>query len=154
MRLSSRLIAAFAALTLLFVGAQSADAATHHHHTPVLGKKHLFEPDGKGWGTYRPAKLDNGGDPSGYVTHIHWKHWGAHRATGHGRTYAFKPGGGYYSRTVKIQFHAYKLGRCSAKGPHAYTQLHFREQKRPGSTHWTKWRSWSGLKNICSRNYS
>lgn len=145
--------AAVAMVVALAGPAVGAPASQHHHRTPVLGKKHLFEPYGKGWGTYRPSGVFNGGDPSGGVGHITWKHWGSPLAKGHGLTSGFKPGGGYYAKPVKIVLHASRLGRCSAGGPRAYTQLHVKVQKRPGGSHYTKWFSWAGLKSICARKY-
>jgi hypothetical protein len=48
-----------------------------------------------GWGTAKPARIFNGGDPSGLVTHIRWASWGGSTANGHGLNWIFKPGGGY-----------------------------------------------------------
>ena len=49
----------------------------------VLGAR-AFAPNGEGWGTVRPSKIFNGGDPSGLVTHIHWTKWGAGARSGSG----------------------------------------------------------------------
>ena len=51
----------------------------------VLGSA-SFAPNGAGWGTARPPRIFNGGDPSGLVTHIRWSRWGQPVATGHGFT--------------------------------------------------------------------
>jgi hypothetical protein len=53
-----------------------------------------FAPNGAGFGTAHPQEIFNGGDPSGLVTKIRWKHWGAGAAVGSGLNAIFKPGGG------------------------------------------------------------
>ena len=50
-------------------------------------------PYGIGWATAHPKEIFNGGDPSGDVRSIHWSHWGAATATGHGLGAGFKPQG-------------------------------------------------------------
>jgi hypothetical protein len=114
----------------------------------VLGSARFETPHGEGWGTAQPAKIFNGGDPSGLVTQIHWTHWGGKAAIGHGLNAIFKPHGGYYRQLVHIELRAYDLGRCSSHGPRAYTRLSGREPSRPGGP-LGKWFSWSGSKTIC-----
>jgi hypothetical protein len=147
-----RTIIAAVVATLAVVGAPSPAVAASHHHV-VLGKKGLFKPGGAGWGTAHPTKIFNGGDPSGLVGSINWTDWTHSTAIGHGLTSAFKPGGGFYKKPVKIILKATDLGHCTAQGPHAYTQLRAKEQKKPGSSHYTKWFRWAGLKSICARKY-
>jgi hypothetical protein len=113
----------------------------------VLGAK-AFAPIGKGFGTVRPREIFNGGDPSGLVQDIAWKHWGSATATGTGKTSIFKPQGGYYPELVRAQLRASKLGHCTAHGPLAYTRLQAREPSRPGGR-LGKWFLWSGEKSIC-----
>jgi hypothetical protein len=125
----------------------NASAATAQ--TPVLGQKHLFKPGGRGWGHAHPPKIFNGGDPSGLVWSISWKHWGSDKSFGRGLGNQFKPGGGYYKRPVHAQLRATGLGHCTSSGPRAYTHLHVRLQKKPGSSHWTKWFPWAGMRRIC-----
>jgi hypothetical protein len=80
---------------------------------PVLGTKGLM-PYGTGWGTAHPREIFNGGAPSGSVSRIRWRHWGAATATGSGRAPTYKPGGGYYAKRVRVQLRATRLGRCPA----------------------------------------
>ena len=112
----------------------------------VLGSK-AFAPLGEGWGTKKPAKIFNGGDPSGLVTQINWTRWGGAVAIGQGRNPIFKPGGGYYSHQVRIKLRASAIGRCG--GRRAYTRLSVREPSRPGGP-LGPWRLWSGGSSICS----
>lgn len=134
---------AFLALGGLFVlTAPSASAAPR----TVLGQKNLFGKYGSGWGTARPKMISNGGDPSGNVTNIHWSKWGSKTAFGRGQGVAFKPGGGYYRKPVKVQLKASKIGRCTKNGPRAYKHLTARWQKKPGGS-WTKWSGWLNLRD-------
>lgn len=116
--------------------------------TVVLGSAAFAGPQGEGWGTPAPARIFNGGDASGLVTHIHWKHWGAKTAIAHGLNAIFKPHGGYYRRLARVELRAYDIGRCSANGPRAYTKLLIRLPARPGGP-LGRWQSWSGSKTIC-----
>ena len=117
---------------------------------PVLGSKRFYKPGNTiGWGTPHPSEIFNGGDPSGLVTHIHWTRWGAGVSYGRGLTYAPKPSGGYYRQMVPIKLRADRLGRCSKRGPRAYTHLHVRVVDHPGGTFgsWGPWSAHGG--NIC-----
>lgn len=111
----------------------------------VLGAQ-AFAPNGTGWGTAEPAKIFNGGDPSGLITEVRWTSWGGATARGVGRNPIFKPHGGYYRKPVAIGLKASGLGRCAGKP--AYTRLAVREPKRPGGP-LGPWRSWSGAASIC-----
>jgi hypothetical protein len=113
----------------------------------VLGAK-AFAPMGQGFGTVRPREIFNGGDPSGLVQNITWRHWGSAVAIGWGKTSIFKPHGGYYPQLVRAELRASKLGRCRAHGPRAYTRLEAREPSRPGGP-LGKWFLWSGQRSIC-----
>jgi hypothetical protein len=97
----------------------------------VLGSAAFAGPHGEGWGTAKPTRIYNGGDPSGLVTHIHWKSWGGRSAIGYGLNAIFKPHGGYYSHLAQIELRAHGLGKCGS-GPRAYTQLSFRVPSYPG----------------------
>jgi hypothetical protein len=118
-----------------------------HHQTPVLGFKN-FEVNGRGWGTAHPKRIFNGGDPSGLVNHLRWSHWGRGKAFAVGKTYTYKPHGGYYGREVKDRLRASDLGRCHHKL--AYKRLYYRVQTKPGGRiqkHWHPWATKRG--NVC-----
>jgi hypothetical protein len=114
----------------------------------VLGSAAFAGRYGEGWGTSKPAKIFNGGDPSGLVTHIHWTSWDSSSAIGYGLNAIFKPHGGYYSQLAHIELRAHVLGKCSASGPRAYTQLSVRAPSYPGGP-LGGWMLWSGAKSIC-----
>lgn len=119
---------------------------------PVLGSKKFDSmPDAVGYGTAHPKRIFNGGDPSGDAYHLSWTHWGGATSIGHGKTYVFKPNGGYYKHPGRIELKASGLGHCTAGGPLAYRRLHAREA-RPGG-HFGHWFRWSGAKNICQNHF-
>lgn len=113
----------------------------------VLGA-HAFAPNGRGFGRARPRIIFNGGDPSGYVDHIHWHSWGHRVAKARGLNAIFRPGGGYYSRRVWIKLRASHLGRCHPGGPRAYRHLSYRAPSRPGGR-LGRWHTWSGQPSLC-----
>jgi hypothetical protein len=126
----------------------AASAATSTRgRTPVLGQKGFGVPSATGWGTYKPNEFFNGGDPSGHVGAITWRHWGGRAATGTGRGFIFMPNGGYYPGTVKVALRAFDLGHCTSGGPLAYKRLDVRYPSRPGGK-LGKWSPWSG--SLCA----
>jgi hypothetical protein len=114
----------------------------------LLGKKGLL-PYGIGWGAAHPKVIYNGGDPNGRAWKLHWSHWGAGVTHARGRTWIFRPHGGYYAKPGAIELRASRIRRCTTSGPRAYTRLHAREAVRPGGPlgHWFAWGGW---KSICT----
>jgi hypothetical protein len=136
------LVAAFLAATLIPVAeASGADE-------PVLGSPGHLAPEAKGWGKAHPRHVFNGGDPSGEVAKLEWRHWGEATATGRGVTWLLRPEGGYYARPGRIVLRAEGLGTC-ADGTAAYTRLEFRVAHRPGGPVGKHWRLWAGDGDIC-----
>lgn len=112
----------------------------------ILGSKKYQAPSGQGWGTAEPKKLFNGGVPSGLIDHIHWKGWGGSTAIGWGRTWIYKPRGGYYNRSVRAKLRAFVIGNCA--GHRAYLHLSVRHPSRPGGK-LGPWNAWGGNGNVC-----
>lgn len=112
----------------------------------VLGSS-SFAPMGDGFGSSKPTRIFNGGDPSGLVTHIRWRHWGSAKAIGFGRNAIFRPHGGYYARLARIELRATRRSTCD--GNPAYTHMDVRVPRRPGGR-LGKWQSWSGAQSICT----
>jgi hypothetical protein len=141
-RRTAALLAIVSALVLSAVVAGGPAQAQQRGHrvVPVLGSKKFAGKYGSGWGTAHPKEVFNGGDPSGDVFSITWKHWGNKRSYGWGKNPIFKPGGGYYKHPVRIQLRAQNLGHCGTR--RAYTHLFVREPSKPGGP-LGKWRSWS-----------
>jgi hypothetical protein len=130
------------------VAAVSLAASGRTASTVVLGSAAFAGQGGEGWGTSRPKRIFNGGDPSGLIREIQWVSWGGSTATGYGLHSIFKPHGGYYSEPVLAIVRASGLGRCSSDSPRAYTHLSIREPERPEGP-LGAWASWSGADSIC-----
>ena len=136
------LVAGFLAATLVPVAeASGADE-------PVLGSPGHLAPAAKGWGKAQPRWVFNGGDPSGEVAQLEWRHWGSPTASGRGVTWLLRPEGGYYARPGRIVLHAEGLGVCP-DGTAAYTRLEFRIAHRPGGPVGKHWHLWAGDGDIC-----
>jgi hypothetical protein len=89
----------------------SADAAV-----PTLGQLAGVFARGTGFGQVKPAKIFNGGDPTGLVTHVVWSSWGGARAVATGTSDYVGPNqsvaqGTEESATVV----AFDLGNCDGK---------------------------------------
>ena len=136
------LIAALLAVTLVPVTtAAGADE-------PALGSPAHLAPTAHGFGKVSPRHIFNGGDPSGEVAKLTWRHWGEPTATGRGVTWLLRPEGGYYARPGKIVLRAEGLGTCP-DGTSAYTRLEFRVADRPGEPVQGRWNAWGGDGDIC-----
>lgn len=116
---------------------------------PALGSPAHSAPIGQGWGTVRPRVLDNGGDPSGRVVGLRWRHWGAGTARASGRTALLRPEGGYYGRRGAAELRASRLGTCP-DGTAAYTRLEVRTASRPRGPVTGPWRPWGGDGDVCT----
>jgi hypothetical protein len=145
---ASRSILAVLLGLILLNGVILASDAAGGPTSVVLGSAMFAKPYGEGWGTARPPRLFNGGDPSGLVTEIRWTSWSGNTAIGYGLNSIFKPAGGYYSQPVIVELRAQKLGRCGSHGPRAYTQLAIRGPARPEGP-LGPWHLWSEAKSLC-----
>jgi hypothetical protein len=146
----SRLPALLAPLLLVIVVAATFGSATPAAgaEEPTLGSPAHLAPTATGWGRAHPGHVFNGGDPSGEVARLTWRHWGATTATGRGVTWLLRPEGGYFARPGRIVLRAEALGTCP-DGTAAYTRLEFRVASRPGGPVGARWRPWGGDGDIC-----
>jgi hypothetical protein len=135
-------------LAVAAVGLQLTSVAGSAATEPALGSPAHLAPTAKGYGRAHPHYLFNGGDPSGVVAKLGWRHWGEPTATGHGVTWLLRPEGGYYARPGRIVLRAQRLGTCP-DGTAAYTHLEFRVAHRPGGRVGDHWRPWAGDGDIC-----
>ena len=136
-------------LAILALTVSAATAAGMVRSGPVvLGSKTSFGSYGKGWGTPRPALLDNDGDPSGHAWNIRWTGWGTAVASGSGLTYALgtKYGSGY--TIYRLQLRASRIGHCTTNGPVAYTRLEVRIAPLKRSN-FSAWQLWNLRPNVC-----
>jgi hypothetical protein len=128
MRASASWLLLLAAAAVTAGGGSSATAAPRAEGTanatspslvatavPTLGR--VWAPAQAGYGQVKPAKINNGGDPTGLVWHVRWDHWGMRRAVGRGVAYFAWPGLGVADGTVAAPavVVAYDLGSCRGK---------------------------------------
>ena len=117
----------------------------------ALGSSNYAGSYGKGWGRQQPTIIDNGGSLSGVAYDLRWSKWDSARATAVGKTYRFKPGGGYYERGMTIRLRASRLGPCGPDRRPAYTRLEWRSATEPGRSVGPRWRPWTRKSgNICT----
>lgn len=118
-------------MALLVLSAAQAPAlpsASASAGAPVLGAKGAF-PNGKGFGSVKPRVVYLGGDPTGYVSAITWRHWGAARAVGFGQGWC--PGqsvaAGHHCRAA---LHVSALGTCHGRRAYRTLVFYFRDHER------------------------
>jgi hypothetical protein len=107
--------------TTALVAATLAQAAIAASTTrPILAGP--WSQDQTGYGQAEPRVINNGGDPTGVVTRIHWNTWGGPRAIGAGTGWYVGPNSdvvhGHYEAARIVLFH---LGTC--KGRLAYDAI-------------------------------
>jgi hypothetical protein len=80
---------------------------------PVLGRLTGVFARGEGFGQVKPAKIFNGGDPTGLVTRLIWSSWGGRRAVGTGLADYVGQGQSVASGSQKqVTVVAFNLGTC------------------------------------------
>lgn len=147
-RKSHRSLGTWIAVPLLAIAGVASVEASGSASRVVLGSRHFAGPSGRGFGTVKPRKIFNGGDASGLIKKIHWRHWGSSVARGRGLHPIFRPRGGYYSKPSHSHLRAYDLGHCGRSHRLAYRKLKVKDQRRPGGSY-RNWYSWSGFPTIC-----
>jgi hypothetical protein len=81
---------------------------------PTLGR--AWAPNTQGYGTVRPVKVFNGGDPTGRIWDIAWSSWGQEQASGTGTAYWEAPGASVAeSVPAPATIVAYNLGTCDGQ---------------------------------------
>jgi hypothetical protein len=114
-------------LTLRVIAAATLCAAACAAHaaaaTPSLVLGGPWGTSQKGYGKARPATIFNGGDPTGLVEHIRWKHWGGATAIGSGRAYFVWPGQGVASGSTRARAVVVAFGRRRCHGRRVYQHL-------------------------------
>jgi hypothetical protein len=112
--MSTRGTVAVATAVLALAGAAAAPSASADPE-PTLGQV-WGPPSQEGYGTVRPAKVFNGGDPTGMIWDISWSSWGGAQADGTGTSYWEAPGAAV-AESVKrpATIVAYNLGTCNGQ---------------------------------------
>ena len=113
---------------------------------PTLGLLAGIFAQGRGFGEVKPPEFYNGGDPTGLVTHIVWKSWGAPKATGTGiGEYVGPdqfPATGSEERTTIV---AFDLGTCHGKFMYKAIEWYFPQHGQRFNPH--------QYEDICSGTY-
>jgi hypothetical protein len=134
------LTAAAVVVGLASTGAPAASADPQ----PTLGR--VWSSNQQGYGTVRPAKVFNGGDPTGMIWDITWGSWGGEQATGTGTANWEAPGATVAdSVPAPATIVAYNLGTCNGQLMYQAAKWYF-----PG-----KGESFNpaGHYNICTGDY-
>jgi hypothetical protein len=96
---------------------------------PVLGRLAGVFAQGQGFGQARPAKIFNGGDPTGLVTQVTWTSWGGPQAIGSGTSEYVGPGQSVATGTAEtatvVAFH---LGHCHGTLMYRAVEWYFPQQ--------------------------
>jgi hypothetical protein len=83
---------------------------------PTLGQPAGLFAHGAGFGQVKPARIFNGGDPTGLVTHVAWRSWGGPHAVATGMNDYVGPGQSVASGTEEpATVVAFNLGTCDGK---------------------------------------
>ena len=135
-----------ATLTCAGCGSTSPTPVTTPAALPVLGRLAGVFAHGTGFGQVRPAKIFNGGDPTGLLTRVVWKSWGGHDAVGTGKTDYVGPGKSVAAGTEeRATVRAFRLGTCDGKLMYRAVEWYFPQHGQAFSP--------SHYENICKGTY-
>jgi hypothetical protein len=114
---------------------------------PTLGRlAGVFAPGGQGFGQVKPAKIFNGGDPTGLVTGLTWSSWGGPQATGTGVSDYVGAGQSVATGTQKpVTVVAFKLGTCHGTQMYKAVEWYFPGEGQTFNPH--------QYENICTGSY-
>ena len=139
-------LTAGAALICAACGSSAPAAATSPAAVPVLGRPAGDFAHGTGFGLVKPAKIFNGGDPTGLLTHITWTSWGGPDAVGTGKTDYVGPGQSVATGTQeRATVRAFQLGSCHGKLMYRAVEWYFPQHGQAFSR--------SHYENICAGTY-
>lgn len=97
--------------------------------TPVLGSPTAFRPSGVGFGKVMPRGVFLGGDPTGEVSRLSWRHWGSSTAVGFGQGWC--PGKDVASgHPCLASLHVSNLGACHGRNAYRLMTFYFRPNGR------------------------
>jgi hypothetical protein len=124
----------------------SASASPSPAGVPTLGQLAGDFAQGQGFGQVKPARIFNGGDPTGLVTHVVWSSWGATQSTATGTAEYVGPNqsvaqGTEESATVV----AFDLGTCDGKYMYQAIEWYFPQHNQAFNP--------NTYENICTGSY-
>jgi hypothetical protein len=109
-----KLIVTAATLTTAAASVLVAAPAANADGQPTLGV--VWAPYQDGYGTARPSRVPNGGDPTGIIASITWSSWGGAQATGTGVGFWHAPNATVADGTnAPATIVAWDLGPCNGK---------------------------------------
>jgi hypothetical protein len=122
---------AIAAIPLACVGLAAVTGCSAGSPQPTLGRPAGVFAHGTGFGQVKPAKIFNGGDPTGLVTHVVWTSWGGSRAVATGVSDYVGPGQSVAAgaeETVTVV--AFRLGTCDGKLMYQAVEWYFPQHRQ------------------------
>ncbi len=113
---------------------------------PRLGQLTGDFAHGQGFGQVKPARIFNGGDPTGLVTHVTWSSWGGPRAQATGTSEYVGPSQSVATgRPATATVVAFDLGTCDGKLMYQAVEWYFPQHGQSFSPH--------HYENICTGSY-
>jgi hypothetical protein len=114
---------------------------------PRLGRLAGDFARGQGFGQVKPAKIFNGGDPTGLVTNVVWSSWGGAQATATGTAEYAGPNQSVASGTEETAtVVAFDLGTCDGKYMYQAVEWYFPQHKQAFNP--------NTYENICTGSYT
>ncbi len=114
---------------------------------PTLGQLAGDFAQGQGFGQVKPAKIFNGGDPTGLVTHVVWSSWGGAQATATGTAEYVGPNQSVAQGTEESAIVvAFDLGSCGGKYMYQAVEWYFPQHKQAFNP--------NTYENICTGSYA
>jgi hypothetical protein len=103
-------------------------SAAQRPPAPTLGQLAGLFAHGAGFGHVKPARIFNGGDPTGLVTHIVWGSWGGTHAAATGTSEYVGPGQTVATGTEETaSIVAFNLGTCDGRLMYRAVEWYFPE---------------------------
>ncbi len=114
---------------------------------PTLGQLAGDFAQGTGFGQVKPAKIFNGGDPTGRVTHVVWTSWGGAQAVATGVSDYVGPGQSVADGTEETAtVVAFNLGTCDGKLMYQAVEWYFPQHGQSFDA--------AQYENICTGSYA
>jgi hypothetical protein len=125
----------------------SASPSASPAGVPTLGQLAGDFAQGQGFGQVKPAKIFNGGDPTGLITHVVWSAWGGTQATATGTAEYVGPNQSVASGTEETAtVVAFDLGTCDGKYMYQAIEWYFPQHKQAFNP--------NTYENICTGGYA
>jgi hypothetical protein len=124
----------------------SASPSASPAGVPTLGQLAGDFAHGQGFGQVKPAKIFNGGDPTGLVTNVVWSSWGGTQATATGTAEYVGPNQSVASGTEEsATVVAFDLGTCGGKYMYQAIEWYFPQHNQAFNP--------NTYENICTGSY-